>query len=147
MSNEWIKKLTGTWKLVSMTYKNEDGNESDFFGEDPVGYLMYDANGYMSAQFMMRERKMFETEGFASGTQDEIMEAFRSYQAYFGRFRPKKDEEYAVIHTVEGCIFPNWKGHEEIRYVQFENDFLILLTPPILIQDKEIVIHARWKKV
>jgi hypothetical protein len=46
------QKIIGTWKLVSWTYVDAEGNSFDFFGADSDGILMYDKHGYMNAQLM-----------------------------------------------------------------------------------------------
>jgi hypothetical protein len=43
------EKFIGTWKLVSFEMRSADGVTYPF-GNDPVGYLMYNDEGYMSAR-------------------------------------------------------------------------------------------------
>ena len=44
------KELAGTWTLVSSTLE-QDGKKTDFFGPNPQGLLMYDADGMLTAAF------------------------------------------------------------------------------------------------
>src|SRR5579862_9573838 len=58
----------GTWKLVSNMKK--DGSVITYpFGKDAVGYITYDANGYISVQMMQQKRSA----------------PMPGYFAYFGR--------------------------------------------------------------
>ena len=142
---EFIKdKIIGTWKLISWTFNNEKNEPVNFFGDNPSGILMYDQSGYMNAQLMKPGRANFNSESLAEGTPEEIQQAYLSYAAYYGKFYEKSPGE--IIHIVEGSLFPNWIGHEEIRYGKLEGEYLILSTPPIKAQGKEIVFNVKWKK-
>lgn len=144
--NESIKeKIIGTWKLVSWVYKNEKGETFDYFGETPVGILMYDRNGYMNAQLMKNDRKNFTSvASIATGNKEEIAEAYKSYAAYFGKYYERSPGE--LIHTVEGSLFPNWVGNDEVRYGKVVDDFLILSAPPVKTENGEIVFFVTWKR-
>ena len=39
-------ELVGTWTLASITLER-DGKKTDFYGPNPQGQLMYDANGLL----------------------------------------------------------------------------------------------------
>lgn len=145
MSNSIIKSIQGSWLLVSMTYENNEGETIDLYGKDPLGIISYDASGYMNAQMGYRDRNNFVSGALSGGTVDEISQAYKSYMAYFGRYR--EDTPGVIIHEVEGCLFPNWRGNEEIRYAKLENEFLVLSTPPIQFGEGEIVIKAVWRRI
>lgn len=136
--------IIGSWKLVSWKYTNEEGKTVDFFGERPMGILTYDPSGYMNAQLMRSDRQNFRSESLTGGSAEEISAAYLSYAAYYGRFFEKSPGE--IIHEVEGSLFPNWVGHEEIRYGKIEGEYLILSTPPIDAQGKKIVFKVTWKR-
>jgi hypothetical protein len=143
--NDSIKdKIVGTWKLVSWIFRNEKNEPVNFFGDNPSGILMYDRSGYMNAQLMKPGRSNFVSESLSEGTLQEIQQAYLSYAAYWGKYYEKTPGE--IIHIVEGSLFPNWIGHEEIRYGKFDGEHLILSTPPIKAQGKEIVFHVTWKR-
>jgi hypothetical protein len=142
---EFIKdKIIGTWKLVSWKYNDEHGNALNFFGEEPVGILMYDKSGYMNAQLNKENRVSFKSESLTEGTSEEITQAYLSYAAYYGKYYEKSPGE--IVHIVEGSLFPNWVGHEEIRYGKIQGEYLILSTPPIEAKGKKIVFNVTWKR-
>lgn len=143
--HEYIKeKIIGTWKLVSWKYKGEDNQLFDFFGESPQGILMYGASGYMNAQLMKAERSNFLSESLTDGSLEEVREAYLSYAAYYGKYYENSPGE--IIHIVEGSLFPNWVGHQEIRYGQINGEYLILTTPPIHAKGKEIIFIVTWRR-
>jgi hypothetical protein len=138
------QKIVGTWKLVSWKYTSENGEETDFFGERPFGILMYDNRGYMNAQLSKLGRANFHSESLTGGSLEEMRDAYLSYAAYYGKYYENSPGE--IIHVVEGSLFPNWVGHQEIRYGKIKGEYLILSTPPIKAQGKEIIFNVTWER-
>jgi len=137
--------IVGTWKLVSWVYRNEIGEEVDYFEKNSTGILMYDENGYMNAQLMKPERSSFASDSINGGTLDEAYGAFHSYLAYFGKYY--EENPGTIIHQVEGSMFPNWIGNRQVRYGKIEGDKLIISTPPILAQGRETIFYITWQRV
>ena len=50
------KDIVGTWRLVSYSSKDENGNVGYPLGENAVGYIMYTSDGYMSASMSSNNR-------------------------------------------------------------------------------------------
>ena len=48
--------LIGTRKLVSAEYRSDDDEVHYLLGGHPIGQIMYDERGYMSAQLMDADR-------------------------------------------------------------------------------------------
>jgi hypothetical protein len=138
------EKIVGTWKLVSWKYTGENNEEIDFFGTNPFGILMYDNRGYMNAQLSKLGRANFRSESLTGGSLEEMRDAYLSYAAYYGTYYENSPGE--IIHVVEGSLFPNWVGHQEIRYGKIKGEYLILSTPPIKAQGKEIIFNVTWKR-
>jgi hypothetical protein len=136
--------IIGTWKLISWTYKNEHGDDVDYFGRNSTGILMYDASGYMNAQLMKENRAPFVSDSINGGTPEETRDAMNSYLAYFGKYYEANPGE--MVHIVEGSLFPNWVGKKEIRYGQIKGDKLILSTPPIPAGGSNIVFYITWQR-
>jgi hypothetical protein len=139
------EKIIGTWKLVSWVYHNETGEAVHYFGEHATGILMYDKRGFMNAQLMKAGRSTFKSDSIVGGTSVETHDAFNSYLAYFGRYYENNPGE--VVHIVEGSLFPNWMGNKEVRYGKIEDDLLILNTPPIPVNDQNIVFYITWRRM
>lgn len=144
MKTSIIESLKGSWMLVSMSYENANGEIVHLYGENPIGILTYDDNGYMNAQMGFRYRSNFTTESLGDGNPEEIMSAYKSYMAYFGRYYEK--EPGVIVHHVEGCLFPNWQHRDEIRYAKIEDNLLVISTPKIEFENHSIVIKAIWKR-
>ena len=138
-------KIIGTWRLVSWTYIDAKNQVIDFFGKEPNGILMYDTHGYMNAQLMRLPRKTITGRRLFEGSPEEITGAYQSYAAYYGLYKERRPGEF--IHIVEGSLFPNWTGHEEVRFASIENDLLTLSAPPVLIDSHEITFNVRWRRV
>lgn len=139
------EKIIGTWKLVSWVYKNARNETVDFFGDNPVGILMYDRSGYMNAQLMRGDRPNISAAGLGEGLKEEIETAYKTYAAYFGKYRERSPGE--LVHTVEGSLFPNWVGHDEIRYAEITGDALVLSAPPVKIEGNDVVFYVTWRRV
>jgi hypothetical protein len=138
-------KIIGTWKLVSWVAVDEKGNETDFYGESPVGILTYDQAGYMNAQLMKSGRKNFTADSLYGGSLEENSRAYMSYAAYFGKYYEVSPGEF--YHEVEGSLFPNWVGGTETRFAKIEGECLFLSTSPIITDDnKKIFFRVKWKR-
>ncbi len=138
------ERIIGTWKLVSWTYRDLSGNVVNFFGENPEGILMYDNKGYMNAQLMKLPRNKLNTPRLFEGTDEEVAEAYRSYAAYWGRYRETAPGEFT--HYVEGSLLPDWTGTEEVRYARIQGEFLTL-SAPVTVNGHRITVEVRWRKL
>jgi len=57
----YANRLIGVWSLVAYTHESENGDETDPFGPSPQGFLIYTADGFVSAQLMKPGRRAFHT--------------------------------------------------------------------------------------
>jgi hypothetical protein len=112
-------KFVGAWKLVAI-----EGQQVP--KRDRVGLIMYDTTGHMAVQIMPLDRPKFASGNRLQGTQDEIKAAFNGYAAYFGPYEVN-EAEGVIIHHLEGSIFPNEVGGDNIRYYEFSGDRLTLI--------------------
>ena len=53
------------------------------------------------------------------------------YGAYYGTYEVKEDQKL-VIHHLEGALFPNEIGADNIRYYEFMGDRVRLIIPDIV---------------
>jgi hypothetical protein len=137
------EKFIGTWKLVSFEMRS-DHEVTYPWGKDPVGLLIYNDDGYMSAAIMASKRRKLSTMDFKKVTTEEIAAVADNYDAYCGKYEVTKDK---VKHLVEVGFVPNRVGEKEERFYKFEGDKLILITPPMTYGGKQVKFYATWKRV
>ncbi|MBC8042857.1 MAG: lipocalin-like domain-containing protein [Rhizobacter sp.] len=117
------EKLVGAWKLVSYAVRVLSGETLHPYSESPVGLLIYDASGMMSAQIMNPDRAKHEGPG--KETANELRAAYNGYIAYFGKFSIEPSGE-AVTHHVEGSLH-TWILHtDQVRFLSVKNEQLVL---------------------
>ena len=134
----------GSWKLVSWQIPDEAGRPRYPLGDDAQGLLVYAPDGYMFAALMAPGRPRFLGGDPLGGGEAECRAAMSGYHTYCGRYRFEGD---AVIHTVEMSLFPNLIGQEQIRYYRFEEDRLLLSTPPLTRNGLTGVAQLVWRRV
>lgn len=119
-------QLIGTWKLVRYQDEDKDGNIFFPLGKDATGFIMYNPDGYMSAQLMQQGRQAYESGDLHTGTKDEMAEAAHGYVAYSGRFE-LDEENSTVYHTMEVSMNPTWLGDTQPRVFELEGDTLSIV--------------------
>lgn len=124
------KQFVGIWNLVSFEAQPSDGEKMYPFGRDADGTLIYEMNGYFSAQVMRKDRPNFKSWDMLNGTVDEISSASKGYIAYYGTY-VVDEAEGIMTHHVRGSLFPNFIGDDQTRYFKFSDNQLTLSTPPI----------------
>jgi hypothetical protein len=134
----------GTWRLVSCELRSADGQISYPFGQDAVGYIMYNEDGYMSVAIMGTNRPTFASGDIRGGSTEEKVAAADTYLSYCGRYELQRDK---VIHHIEVSFFPNWFGVDQERIYEFDRDRLSLSTPPFLVSDMQQTAHLIWERV
>ncbi len=126
---EKLRELAGAWRLVTSEFRTSSGQVIFPLGEDARGTFILAASGHMSAQLTASDRAPFVAGDPRGGTGVEIAAAFGSYIAYYGTVELDAGRGTFVTH-VEGSLFPNWVGGDQLRYYEFNADRLILRTPP-----------------
>jgi hypothetical protein len=119
------EQFIGSWTLNSFELRLKSGEARKPLGEHPVGRILYQRNGQMSAQLMHSEPAAFASGDPLQATLEEASRAWREYTGYWGTFTVDP-EAPIVTHHIEGCSFPNWIGQNQIRSFRFEGDRLIL---------------------
>lgn len=139
------KKIVGTWKLVSAEARRADGKVIQVYGETPLGFIIYDAAGNVSVNFMRADRPAFAAADKARATPEEAKSAIESYEAYFGTY--EVDEvQGTVTHHVEGSLLPNWTGSDQLRFFEFSGDCLVLSTAEIPYSGTTVVGRLTWRR-
>lgn len=138
--------LIGTWRLRSWKNVASDGSAVDPLGENPVGYIFYNHDGYMSVEIMAAHRVPYWEPDAFGGTPEERSEAISTYLSYSGPFEVLPDQD-TVIHHIEVCSYPNWIGNAQVRFAKLDNDLLTLSTKPMTFQGVQRTAELVWERV
>ncbi len=136
--------LVGAWRLVSWENQAADGQVTYPMGTDPIGYVLYTADGRFSVAISRAGRAGFAADDLLGGTTQEKAWAMESFVAYAGRYSFHGDR---VIHHVELSLFPNWVGTDQERWVELAGDRLTLSASPLLLAGKQQVPRLVWERV
>jgi len=140
-----LQKLIGVWRLVSSEFRTSSGDVIYPLGEDAQGLAIFSESGYMSAQLMRQDRPLFAAGDQASGTPEEIQAALQGYAAYYGPC--ELDPEQKTLTTqVEGSMYPNWVGSEQVRFYELTDSQLILKTTPISLGEETFTGILTWER-
>ena len=122
------ERFIGAWRLRSFEYRKPDGETVHPLGEDATGSLVYHDSGRFSLHISRRDRPVFTSGYFKHVNVEELKVALSGYFAYFGTFQVNEDHA-TIVHFVEGSLFPNWVGSDQLRYYQFVGEQLTLESP------------------
>ena len=136
--------LVGTWRLISYETRLENGQIIYLFGQNPIGYLMYSEDGYMSVNIMKANRRSFSSEDFTKITQEEKVATVETFFAYSGKYEILADK---VIHYPEISMIPNWIGVKQERIFQMMGNKLSLNVPPAKLGDTLAASNLVWERV
>ncbi|PYL78256.1 MAG: hypothetical protein DMF26_01130 [Verrucomicrobia bacterium] len=138
--------LVGTWRLVSYEARTSAGEIRYPLGQHVVGQLFYDVNGNMSGHVMRIDRPTVASDDSGSGTDAEVREAFEGHTSYFGTYIIDPSAR-TVTHHIRGASYPNWMGHDQIRYYRIDGSQLVLSTPPILFRGESLTYILTWERI
>src|SRR5271169_2187706 len=126
-------KVVGTWKLVSATSTTSAGRSEAPYGSAPAGFLTYTADGRMSTVISYGGRKPLTFGRTGPALQEEQAEAFKTFLAYAGRYTLSGDQ---MTHHVEVSSIQNYVNKDLVRSVKFQEDRIVLITPPTPVNGK-----------
>jgi hypothetical protein len=107
----------GSWRLVSFVEYDASGKPRPYWGEHPIGFLVYTREGMMAAQ-IYDERRRAERTNWPATIADVAQRAFAGSAAYFGGF--SVDERAGIVtHHVNGATGPDWIGQDFVRAYRF----------------------------
>jgi hypothetical protein len=134
-------KLVGTWKLVSASSTTSKGEpSSDPYGTSPTGLLTYTADGRVSVLISHGGRRPLPP----LAAMEQHAEAFNTFLAYAGKYAISGE---TVIHSVEVASIQNYVGKDLVRTVKFQDDRIILATPPTPVKGKTVIIELIWQRL
>lgn len=140
MSKTLREQVIGTWALQSYQTADKEGNIVYPLGKDATGFIMYNPDGYMSAQLMQQGRPAYQSKDLHTGTQEEMATAAQGYLAYSGRYEID-EEKKELTHHMEVSMNPTWLGQSQPRLAQLDGD-IITIKNGLKPDDKLI-----WKRV
>ena len=148
MAKSLREELLGAWKLVSFEERPVDGSASEYpMTEEPMGLLLYTADGYVSAQLMRPGRKPLESDEWFRGSDEEFREEASGYVAYSGEFHVDEATR-SLTHSMFVSLFPNWLGQTQPRAVRVEGDDLYLgSVTPGLSGGRMVMAYLHWRRV
>lgn len=120
------RRFLGAWRLVSFEARAGDGTVTYPLGRDPVGIIMWDDSGAMSAQLGPREPE--------SGP----------YIAYYGILQAPDAEAGTLIHCVEAASAPRFRV-DQVRTFRFVDADTLELSPPAGNDGSESVLV--WRRI
>jgi hypothetical protein len=117
--------FSGVWRAVGISDFRPDGTEVPdlYMGPNPIGFLIYDASGYMCAGVMNPSRAHWANE--SKGTKEELAAAAESYDSYCGLY-DVDEQQKKVVHHVRVGLVPNDVGVDRTRTYVFEGNRLKL---------------------
>ena len=117
--------FAGAWSLTRIERRDAAGELLAPPVEDRLGYIIYDAAGYMGVALMRPGRQPYSAGG---PTAEEALAQMGTYTSYFGRFTVNEAEGY-VTHHLEGSLNPRGAGSDYRRYYTFGENTLVLQPP------------------
>ncbi len=118
--------LIGTWTLEAFEVVAGDGTVSTPFGDNPLGRLMYAADGTMSAMLGAPDRPAFGARA-GDATDAQWAQVGRRFVAYAGTWAREGD---VVRHRVAIALIPDWIGTTMERTIGDRDGRLTLTVEP-----------------
>jgi len=112
-------QIVGVWKLVSAEAE-QDGKKVEFFGPDPVGIYIFDANGRFFSQISRSDLPKFASGNRYQGTPEENKAVVQGFIAYFGTYSVT-ESGVLTLHMLNSS-FPNFNGTDQKRSISISGD-------------------------
>jgi len=123
--SSYAKRLVGVWRLVTYIDENKGSDDTQPFGPNPQGFLIYTADGFVSAQLMKPGRPAFRSLDWHHGTPQEYQAAGSGYIGYCGTYEVH-EEKATVTHTPSVSLLPNLIDGRQCRSIDLQGDRLVL---------------------
>ncbi len=148
--------IVGVWRLQSWSTTSADQHTYPF-GSDPIGRLIYTADGYMSATIVRSQRAPVQLPArnvvqlqslvrnplqilpalSAVGAGIRYFQAATGTIAYSGTYDLQGT---SVVHHVDASLLPDWMGQDLVRTYEW-SDGVLCLSPPL---DHGVNHCLRW---
>jgi hypothetical protein len=145
--SSYTNRLVGVWRLVAYTDEHETGGDIQPFGPNPQGFLIYTADGFVSAQLMKPGRPEFHSADWHHGTPHEYQESGSGYIAYCGAY--EVDEEKATVtHIPSVSLLPNLIHGRQPRSIGLQGDRLVLRAAGTPVAGGlKVTSRLEWKRI
>jgi catechol 1,2-dioxygenase len=122
----------GTWQLASRTDRDSSGRvlSAAGLGETPIGFLMLDAAGHVSAQLAARERSGLVCDSTGRSPDPNNNANISGYSAYFGRYEVNASAGI-ITYIIEGTLSPADAGKRLLRRFHVVGDTLTISFDPL----------------
>jgi hypothetical protein len=140
------EQLLGTWGLVSYTTEGTDGSIVHPMGESAAGYILYVADGFMSANLMVPGRAPYTGGTANTATQAELAAGALGYFGYAGRYEVDEAAQ-DVRHHIDVALAPNLVGTTQLRHVKIEGRRLTLRGDPVPIAGRIAAHVIVWQRM
>ena len=139
------QRLVGFWRYRRTDRRTADGEPRDAaqFGD---GYLIYTTSGHMAVHLTRPDRGRFEGAPPAPPTDDEVLNAVRSYTSYFGAVALDSAAQ-TVVHNRVGTTSPNPNPTPAVRGYELRDNLLILSPPPSTVDGVELRSYITWERI
>lgn len=128
---------------MSLVAIRPNGEVVSEWGQNPSGYLQYDASGFVSVQIVRDPRSAGQSRVL---TASERSDAFDSYYAYYGRF-DVDEKNGTVTHHIQGSLRPYEVGSDLKRFFRLSGDRLELSTNPQQLEAGEARVYRLiWER-
>ena len=138
--------IAGAWRLVTFEFRKSEGTVIYPFGEHAQGTIVYTEAGRYSAQLMRRDRPRFAVGDQMRGSPDEMVANFKGCISYFGAYEINLANG-VIVHHVEGSLFPNMEGVDQVRSFALTGDCLQLTTQSIPFDGERAVGVLLWERI
>tara|TARA_R110002110_G_scaffold85816_2_gene223510 strand:+ start:98897 stop:99325 length:429 start_codon:yes stop_codon:yes gene_type:complete len=112
--------IIGAWNLVDTYRDDADGSRVKHQGPEPMGIIMYTADGHMSAITRWGTRDFPAT---TDATDADKARMFDTYLNYAGRWSLDGD---TVTHHIEHAVNENFVGKDRKRVIDHQGDRMVL---------------------
>ncbi len=137
------KNFIGAWQLVDWRIEYSDGGVTRPFDEGAHGYIVYSADGTMTASIAKTARPPFGIANARNATAEQKAAAFDTYFHYAGLWRIEDEE---VVHQVTMSLNPGMTGTEQRRLAVFDGSGGLTLSAHEGLKDGASRHHIlQWK--
>jgi len=136
--------IAGTWKLTSFVRKElQTGKVANFYGERPIGYIVFSKTGHMVTLVVGSDRKA-PLGGVA--TDADRAELFKTMYAYSGKYTVQADK---VTYELDASWNQSWTGTKRPVFAEVDGDKLTITSPPYQspTDGQNIVVVINWERI